>query len=178
LKVIIINGKPRSGKDTFVDLFTKMYNYRVKNFSSVDLIKDVIKKHFDWNGEKNHKSRKFISDIKKSWIEFNDGPKNYIINKINDDITLCENSNLNTINNIYFIHIREIDEIYKLKKHYNNDCITILIDRKNFTEKIYNNVSDDNLFKFKYDFIIKNDNDIEHFKNNIKNFINNEIYKS
>lgn len=178
MKVIIINGKPRSGKDTFVDVFSKIYKHRVKNYSSVDLIKKILYNNFNWDGEKTDKSRKFISDIKKSWIEYNNGPKNYIIDKINKDINFCNTVKIDSNNNIYFIHIREIEEIEKLKEHFKNDCITILLNRKKNEMKFNNNSDNDNIFNFNYDFIINNNGNINNFKKEITKFINNEIYKS
>jgi GTP1/Obg family GTP-binding protein len=172
MKIIIINGKPRSGKDTFVKLLTDIYPYRIKNFSSVDKIKDIVNLCFYWNGEKDNKYRKFISDIKKSWVQFNNGPLNYIIDKINTDIKYCETNKINIKNNIYFIHIREIDEINKLKNFYKENCLTLLINRNEYINKLYNNQSDDYVLNYKYDYIIENSSDINNLKNEIKKFLN------
>jgi hypothetical protein len=172
MKIIIINGKPRSGKDTFIELLKNIYPHRVKNFSSVDKIKDIVNLCFNWNEEKDQKYRKFISDIKNSWIQFNNGPFNYITDRINKDIDYCKSIDINIEKNIYFIHIREIDEINKLKEFYKDNCLTLLINRNDYIDKLYHNNSDDYVLKYKYDYIVNNSSDINNLKNEIKIFLN------
>lgn len=69
--IIVINGLPRSGKDTFVYLVSK---YAItSNFSSVDFVKDVAK-YAGWNGEKDGKSRLFLSKLKELLSKYDDIP--------------------------------------------------------------------------------------------------------
>ena len=78
-KVIVINGMPRSGKDTFVSFVSKYA--ATTNFSSVDFVKDVA--HFaGWNGEKDPKSRLFLSKLKELLTEYDDIPYKKIADEI------------------------------------------------------------------------------------------------
>ena len=74
--VIIINGRGGVGKDTLCDFAAK--HYKVENISSITPIKDLAKL-CGWGGEKNEKSRKFLSDLKQLLIDYNEYPTQYLI---------------------------------------------------------------------------------------------------
>ena len=57
-KIYIVNGKPRSGKDTFAELLGK--HCRVFKYSSVDKVKQIAAK-CGWDGGKTDKDRRFRS---------------------------------------------------------------------------------------------------------------------
>ena len=111
-KVIIINGEPRCGKDTFVHLASEYCDMNemanVLNISSVDPIKDILIS-FGWDGEKTDAIRNLISDIKKLWTLAQNGPTMYLMNNIIQFHTSHPNED-----NIVFCHIREPEEIKKL----------------------------------------------------------------
>lgn len=152
MKIIVINGVAKSGKDLFVELFQKNYKYRCLNLSTIDGVKEISEKYLGWNGIKTDKSRKFLSDFKKLWNDFNDGPFNSIINKIKDF-----EYNFRSENNIFFVHSREPEEIQKFVDYFKEKCITLLIKRN---VKVPNNDSDKNVENFNYDYIIYNDDGI------------------
>jgi hypothetical protein len=78
MNIVIINGSAETGKDKFVKIFKdKFENLRVKNISSVDKVKSVAEIAFGWNGKKDDKSRKILSDMKRVWSEFNDVTNKY-----------------------------------------------------------------------------------------------------
>lgn len=149
MKVIIINGSARSGKDKFVKFFADNYEHKCFNWSTIDDVKRISKKHFGWNGRKNNKSRLFLSEMKRIWAEFNDGPFRNMVNKISDHYNKSGDEN-----NIYFIHVREPEEIKKFVEEYKENCITILLKRDD--RKVPNNNSDKNVNNFDYDYIINN----------------------
>lgn len=152
--VIIINGVGGSGKDTFVkyckDYLRNLY-IKTFNLSTVDKVREAAK-ILGWDGKKDEKSRKFLSDLKDISTEYNSGPFNYINEQIR--------KNLNE-NNVFFVHSREPEEIYKFKNYYNEKCLTLLIDRG---IEINSNHSDKNVKKFKYDIIIENSGSLAELK--------------
>ena len=89
--VIVINGTAESGKDTLCNLASK--HFRCQNHSSIDPIK-VIAKAGGWDGTKDAKSRKMLSDLKAVMIAYNDLPTTYLLRKYyefersDDDILL------------------------------------------------------------------------------------------
>ena len=99
-QVIIINGNAKSKKDTFV-YFCKKYcknmDIKVYNFSTVDKVKKVAKK-LGWDGQKTDEARKFLADMKRIWTNYNNGPFDSTIKRIEKKIT---------DKSIFFIHCRE-----------------------------------------------------------------------
>jgi hypothetical protein len=157
--VVIINGNQTAGKDTFVREWRKHSKKEVVNKSTVDDVYEIAKM-MGWDGKKDNKSRKFLSDIKKLWTDYNDG----IFKK------LCIFIDNNPDSEI-FIHCREPEEIQKFKDKYDEKCSTLFIKRD--IENISENYSDKSVENYNYDIYVDNSGTLEDFKLNIKN-----LYKS
>lgn len=169
MKVIIINGTAEVGKDKFVSYFKEISSeLRIKNYSSIDRVKQIAEICFGWDGKKNDKSRKLLSEMKRIWTEFNDGPFDNIINKIEIDYKWSKNKGKNVSKNVYFLHIREPNEISKIKKHYGFDCITLLI--KKDVDFVPGNLSDQNVDNYDYDYIVDNNKSEEELKKRAEEF--------
>ena len=111
MKIIIVNGSNNSGKDQFANFFKKHYEYKSVNWSTIDKVKKVSKRNFGWNGKKTDEARLFLSEIKRVWTNFNNGPFVDMTNKITKHYSKLENNDKE--NMIYFIHCREPHEIQK-----------------------------------------------------------------
>lgn len=157
--IIVINGSGGVGKDTFVD-FCKKYA-KVMNISSVDKVKEAARILTGWNGEKDEKSRKLLSDLKEMGIEYNDAPFRYITNMVEE----FKNSDLE----LMFIHIREPKEIEKCKKAFGAKAL--LITNKNVSA-IMTNHSDKDVLEFEYDYHIQNDGTLEELEGKAEQFVN------
>lgn len=143
-EIVIINGTGGSGKDTFVSFVSK---YRkVFNFSSVEKVKEIAKM-IGWNGTKEEKDRKFLSDLKKLTTEYNDMSFKSIIEAIHSFLTSEEE--------IMFIHIREPEEISRLVNKLNGNVTTLLIKREGLPN-ISTNYSDASVDNYNYDYTITN----------------------
>nr|WP_300837723.1 hypothetical protein [uncultured Acetatifactor sp.] len=141
--VIIINGRGGVGKDTLCSFAGK--KYRVTNISAITPIKEIAHQ-YGWNGEKDSKSRKFLADLKKTFIEYNDLPFQYLMTEYRRF--------LHSSNQILFVHIREGEEIDKFKNYVKIPCITLLI-RRNLV-KDWGNPSDDDVENYNYDYVYDN----------------------
>lgn len=160
--IVIINGSGGVGKDTFVN-FCKLL-VTVNNISSVDKIKEAAK-ILGWNGSKDECDRKFLSDLKLLSSQYNNSPYNYI--------KICiENFRKHSKSNIMFIHVREPEEIEKLKNDFG--CITLLITNIN-KEPILSNVADAYVDNYKYDYIIHNDSDLKSLLDSSIHFVRDII---
>ena len=157
-QVIIINGTGGSGKDTFVQYCSEFAN--VINISSVDKVKKAAQVLVGWNGEKDEKSRKLLVDLKRLSIEYNDAPSKYVQEQYK--------AFLNSKAEYLFIHIREIEEIEKIKKLLNAKTLLITNPR---VKLITTNASDANVYKYEYDFYIENDGTLAELKQKAKEFI-------
>lgn len=158
-KIVIINGSGGVGKDTFVEFCSEFTN--VKNISSVDKVKEAAKVLVNWNGEKDEKSRKFLSDLKKMSIDYNNYPLVYIKEQ-------ADEFKQNEEQTIMFIHIREKSEIQKVKEEVGAKTLLITSNR---VEKITTNVSDANVSDYNYDCYISNDGTLEELKEKAKKFV-------
>lgn len=97
----------RSGKDTFAALMNEFVP--TKKYSSIDYIKEIAKL-CGWNGQKNEKSRKFLSDLKVLTSQYNDLPFKRIQNQIDE-------FNKDEKYNVLLIDIREPEEIKNFVIH-------------------------------------------------------------
>lgn len=159
-QVYIINGKPQSGKDTFAEFVKeyakKDYGLSVTNLSTVDKVKQAALM-LGWDGVKDDKGRKFLSDLKALSSALYDGPLNYVINEV-----------VNGDSSIYFVHCREPEGIQQIANKLSELGIvekTILIKNSRSEQIEYNNDSDGNVYNFNYDITINNEGTLEEFKN-------------
>lgn len=157
-KIIVINGSGGVGKDTFVE-FCKKYT-KVLNISSVDKVKEAAHVLTGWNGEKDEKSRKLLSDLKEMGIKYNDAPFKYITNMV-EEFKKSEDQ-------LMFIHIREPEEIQKCKNAFNANAL--LITNKNVSG-IVTNHSDKDVLNFNYDYHIENDGTLKELEDKAKEFV-------
>ena len=70
-----------------------------------------------------------------------------------------------------FIHVREPEEIARLKKKLGSDCQTLLVRRKGVSDKIFENPSDDRVEAYEYNVVIENDGDIEGLRDYVSNLL-------
>lgn len=181
-KVVIINGAPGTGKDSFAKLAQAYCNNyecaNVLNLSSVDPIKDMLE-GFGWDGNKDNMARNIISDIKKTWINAQNGPTTFMLYNI-----LEWHKQYAEEDNIIFCHIREPEEIWKLKNILSGmdeigiEVMTMFIIRAGNTVDgcdIDNIIDSDNpklISQFPYDRIIYNDGDLPQLDEKVCEFIN------
>lgn len=148
-RIVVINGVGTSGKDAFVGFYRIHHELDtcVFNISSVDSVK-MVARQMGWDGTKDDRSRKFLSDIKDLWTNYNDG--------IFQDLCNClDKKNEGVI----FIHCREPEEIARYKERFGNECVTLLVIRPGVT--VPNNASDQNVFNYTYDHTIMNDGSLK-----------------
>jgi hypothetical protein len=155
----ILNGKPRSGKGTFVEYMNKYVP--VKSVSTVDVIKKVCKE-LGWNGEKDDNGRAALSDFKDLSTKYFDHPFEYVRNELDkfknsDDV-------------IFTVDVREPKDIHRLV----DECgfKSVFISNKNITH-IPNNHADMEVENYDYDYVIHNDGTLEDFDLEVKDFLIN-----
>ena len=148
--IVIINGKGGAGKDTCINEISNYYT--TVNVSSITPIKEAAKM-LGWLGDKELKSRKFLSDLKLLSMGYNDYPMAYILSKISE---FKQSDDW-----LMFIHMREPGEINKLVDRLSQDpdvlYTTLLIDRPILNDHMYGNKADDEVFNYGYEFTFVND---------------------
>lgn len=148
---LVINGRGGVGKDTLCDLAAK--HYKVYNISSVDPIKDIARM-CGWDGRKDDRSRRFLSDLKALTVAYNDYPTVWAKERY---LGFLESEY-----DVMFLHIREPEEIEKFVSATGGAAKTLLILGGDRMKKAsYGNVSDDNVEKYSYDYYFTNDKSLE-----------------
>lgn len=143
--VFIINGRGGVGKDTICEIASHIY--KVRNISSITPIVEIAR-FAGWDGTKTLAARKMLSQLKEVFTEFNDLSFSYCTEQYR--------AFLSTDEDILFIHIREPEEIDRLKKAIGEDCRTLLIRRDDPSQTIYGNRSDDSVEDYVYDLYFDN----------------------
>lgn len=163
-KIIVINGKGGTGKDTLCN--SLLGKYKLMNISAIDPIKEIAR-NYGWNGEKDDSSRRFLAELKKAFANYNDLPTKYLLIKTKEF--------LSSDAEILFVHIREADQINQYKEAiFPVQCITLLVTREEIDRKHhYGNTADDDVFNYTYDFIFENDASIAESREQFLSFIKN-----
>lgn len=169
-KVVIINGKPQSGKDTFCG-FAQGYcdddeSANTLIISSVDPLKEMLAQ-LGWDGTKTDEIRDMLMCMKQLWVQNQDGPTMFLFNNILEFHKACTGED-----NIVFVHIREPEEIKKLVNALTGfesmgiDVISLLVIRKGGedtpNQPAGTRRSDDEALinSYEYDVTINNDGDL------------------
>ena len=164
---IIINGKGGVGKDTLCDFVSN--HFRTKKISSITPILKIAKAGH-WNGDKDDKSRKLLSDLKHLFTNYNDLSFNYLKSQTGEFLL--------SDNEILFIHMREPEEIGKYLKYAEDICLyckTLLIKRDTMEHKIYGNDADDMVDYYQYDAIYKNNLPLAEAEKDFITFFKNNL---
>ncbi len=158
---IVINGAGGVGKDTLCELAAK--RFKVKNISSITPIKEIAAL-CGWDGTKDNKARKFLSDLKKLCVEFNDYPTLWAKREYEEF--------LRSESEILFVHIREPEEIQKFVDATNGVAKTLLVrGGKRMPCEKYGNASDDGVENFSYDFYFMNDSTLSDAERDFTNLL-------
>lgn len=159
MQVIVINGSGGCGKDTFVRQFASQNKGGIINASTIDPIK-AIATQVGWDGTKDEKGRKFLSDLKDLLTEFNDLPLNYIRRAYEEFSDEGE---------YMFVHCREPKEIQKLANEFN--AITLLITADERVPIIDSNHADNLVKEYNYDYVISNNGTLYELNEKVKEFL-------
>lgn len=163
-KIFVLNGKPQSGKDTFAAFLNEFIP--TDHYSAVTKVKAVAEM-CGWNGKKDLKSRKFISDLKFLTSEFNDMSFQDIRKKVNefmeDDDTY----------EVLLIDCREAMDIERCHDEFGAESIYIF--RPDVFEQEVSNDADEYCENYAHTYFLTNDGSLEDFRKVVKYFYENYI---
>lgn len=174
MKYFIINGKPCSGKDTFVNFCLEELGTFGKLISTVDFVKKIAIK-CGWDGTKDSKNRKFLSDLKDLLTNWGDIPYTKTLQEIKLFYYDLEYYDVED-SGVVFIMSREPEEISRFEKELGAKSILIRRNAVEFNEQ--SNHADSEVLNHKYHYIIDNNGTLEELKIKAKefcNYIKNEL---
>lgn len=137
-----------------------------KDTSILSIITPIksIAKRIGWDGKKDNKDRAFLHDLKVLLHNYNNYDYDYIERYVQYAWELQRD--------VVFIDMREYEDIAWFKSLY-PETKTILITKGE--EKTYGNPADDNVNNFLYDYVIKNDSDLQTFRDKAITFYEENI---
>ena len=176
VKIIILSGKARSGKDEVADIIVEHYkNKKVKKLSYAYYLKQYVKHISNWNGSEEDKPRDLLQSIGIDLIK-NKIDNKLLINRVIEDIKVYS----------YFYDIivitdaRLIDEVEDIKRIF-NDVVSIRINRNidnNLTNSEKNHITEIGLDNYNnFDCVINNNDNYTNLKNSVNEVLeelNNE----
>ena len=139
-RYVIINGAGGVGKDEFVKK-CGIFNENVVNMSTIEFVKKIALS-CGWDGKKDERGRRFLSDLKDALTRYDNIPIKYILESLR-----------NYSNSVIFIHCREPDEIQKLKETLG--ARSLLVVNKN-VPRVETNHADRCVFNCEYDYVVDN----------------------
>lgn len=176
IDIVIINGKPRSGKDTVIKYMRRYCNYNecayIKAYSTIDPVKLALNQ-LGWNGEKTDDVRNLLAALKQFWVNSCDGPLKYCVDKIIDAVNADGNDDY-----VLIFQIREPAEIDKLinaikpiSKAYDLNVSTLFVERFPNSEDVYGNSADANVGDFAYDAKIVNTGTLDQLEKLVEQYM-------
>lgn len=171
--VVIINGKPRSGKDTFckyIEEWAESLGKDCSTWSTIDMEKEVLEellgREYDPDGEWSSTDREFLSKFKQ------------LLNEYYDYTFDIFKTSLEFIGGIQLIHSREWEEIDRMREYCHDKGIRfVTVYLSSSFEKNYNNDSDylcDTNIE-NYDYYISNTKGLEELKKYARDFCDKEL---
>lgn len=162
--IIILNGSGGCGKDTFVSYLSKLVS--VHKTSSIDSIKKIASQ-IAWDGNKDEKGRKLLSELKSALVQYNDFCLVESIKLVEDFIKSDQQ--------VFVIDIREPQEIQKfydkvLQLYHDNVTIYKVLVVRQAVKHIASNRSDDSVYDIDYDCIIDNNGTLSNLENSAMTF--------
>lgn len=174
LQVLIVNGKPGSGKTTFENFCQeKLGEPFCQMRSTVDKVKELAREG-GWNGGKELRDREFLSDLKDLFTDYNDMPLNDICNFLKGWESELEMYGVQNLHHVLFVDDREPEHIERLKKKLESmgiQVFTLLIRRAGDEYMEVSNHADANVLGYDYDFTVFNHGDLKRLKDIAEQFV-------
>lgn len=132
MKIVVIGGKAKSGKNTFGELLKeefKEYGYKPCVMHITEPLYSYARNYFQWDGNDSNKPREFLQKMGIEIIREKLGKKYFLLNRLYEDIEILSN-----FFDVFIItDARMIDEFVSIKEKY-DDVITIKLERKNYND--------------------------------------------
>lgn len=178
--VIVVNGRHRSGKDSFIngmiDAINKYHNTTYECVSSIDICKEALKL-IGWDGHtKSYEVRQMLSDMKQFAINNGDMPTKILV----DSIMRYNYRKSAKKHNFFITQIREYQEIDKLEVACKGlDMIGITFNKVFIKGNVRDNTdgadADRNLYCDDSYTIIKNNDTLSELEKRAGEYVNNII---
>lgn len=159
LKIYIIGGRARSGKNTFGEYLReelKEYGYKPCVMHITRPLYEYARCYFEWDGNNRDKPREFLQKMGIDIIQNKLGKKDFLLNRLYEDIEILSSF----FDTFIITDARLIHEFESIKKHYDN-VVTIKLERDNYddglTKDEREHITEKEITSYKdFDYIINN----------------------
>ena len=130
MKIFIIGGNAKSGKNTFGELLRdnlKEYGYKPCVLQITEPLYSYARNYFEYDIEKDEKPREFLQKMGIEIIREKLNKPNFLLNRLKEDIEILSNF----FDTFIITDARLKNEFTNLKKTYTN-VTTIKIERENY----------------------------------------------
>lgn len=130
MKIYVIGGKAKSGKNTFGTYLreeSKNYGYKPCVMRITEPLYSYAKNYFDWDENSSEKPREFLQKMGIEVIKNKLHKDHFLINRICEDIEILSNF----FDTFIITDARLIMEFEELKKRFSN-VVTIVLRRENY----------------------------------------------
>ena len=94
MKIYVIGGKAKSGKNTFGEYLReelKEYSYKPCVMHITEPLYGYARNYFEWNGNDRDKPREFLQKMGIEIIKEKMGKKDFLLNRLYEDIEILSN---------------------------------------------------------------------------------------
>lgn len=159
MKVFVIGGKARSGKNTFGEYLReelKYYGYKPCVMHITEPLYGYARNYFEWNELEDEKPREFLQKLGIEIIQEKMGKKDFLLNRLYEDIDILSNF----FDSFIITDARLVKEFTNIKKRY-PDVVTIKLERNNYDDQLTDeekkHKTEKEIDKYKdFDYIIEN----------------------
>jgi hypothetical protein len=117
--------------------------------------------------KKGEKERTFLATVKQAWIEYNDGPFKEVLAEV--AILERDYKYMSHVKEIFFtVQVREIEEIQKLKDHFQDNFYSVLVVRDLVDPQ---HITDEYVEDWDYDFVVSNNGSLEQLESQVDGFL-------
>lgn len=161
IHIFVLNGSPRSGKDTFCTLMEK-YGV-VKHFSYVDFTRNMLDMvHINYHN-KTDKDRQLLETINNTLESYGDIPMKDICESVINAVAKSDFRNL-----FIFVDIRKPENIKRFIEKFPDAKTVYIDDGRELSEATE---SDHSVKDYDYDYYVMNDGSLTDLQKAVEKFI-------
>lgn len=159
MKIFVIGGKAKSGKNTFGEFLReelKEYGYKPCVMHLTEPLYSFARNYFDWNGNDEDKPREFLQKMGIEIIQEKMGKKDFLLNRFYENVEILSN-----FFDVFIVaDARLVHEFESIRNKY-DDVVTIKLERHNYdaqlTEEEANHRTEKEIADYNdFDYIIEN----------------------
>lgn len=160
MKLFIVGGKAKSGKNTFGKFLReelKEYGYKPCVMHITQPLYQYAEEYFEWNKNSDEKPREFLQKVGIDIIKEKLGKRNFLINRTMEDMEILKEF----FDTFIIVDARLREEYEVLKKEY-KDVVSIKIERENYdydlTDSEKKHITEVDLDDYtEFDYVVIND---------------------